>query len=163
MLRQCMKPRRFSALFLFSLAFAVPVTSADSPKPAKVGGKWQIAWDVRMGTIHGVLTFKQHADQVTGTFYEELNKQTYSLSGNIQGKDITFDIPFPSSRPYTIEFKGTIDHKKMSGTSKMKGGGQVYLGHAGEVEDPQRSWLAIKDFKHQLVTPRKPPKEDDDD
>ncbi len=131
-------------------------------KPAKVRGKWRIAWDVRMGTIRGVLTLKQHADQVTGTFFENLNGQTYSLSGSVQGKDITFDIPFPSSKPYTIEFKGTVDREKMTGTSARKGGGPVYLGHGGEIVDPQHSWLAIKGLKHQLVIQNKPPKDDDD-
>ena len=46
---------------------------------------------------------------------------------------------FPGgSRPHTIEFKGVVDREKMTGTSAMKGGGQVFLGHAWEVDKPQR-------------------------
>ena len=108
-------------------------------KTAKVGGKWQIAWDVRLGTVLGIMDLKQKGNQVTGTFFEEITGQTYSVSGSLQGKDITFDVPFPEgSRPYTIEFKGTVDRDKMTGTSAMKGPGQVFLGHAGEVDEPQR-------------------------
>ena len=148
-------------------AQASPSDQPPAPKTVKlkipkVGGKWRIAWDVRMGTIRGVLSLKQHADQVTGTFFENLNGQTYTLSGSLQGKNITFDIPFPSSKPYTIEFKGTVDGEKMTGTSASKGGGTVYLGHGGEIVDPQHSWIAIKGLKHQIDIAGKPPKDDDD-
>ena len=142
----------------------VPLTRSAKAKPAKVQGKWQMAWDVRLGTVRGVLTLKQHADQVTGTFLENLNGQTYSLSGNVQGNGITFDVPFPGgSRPYTIEFKGAVDRGKMTGTSAMKGGGQVFLGHAGEVDEPQRPWIATKGLKRPNDSPGKPPDNDDDD
>lgn len=133
-------------------------------KTATVRGKWRIAWDVRLGTIRGILNLKQSSDQVTGTFLKEFNGKTYSLSGAIQGKDITFDVNFPEGdRPYVIEFKGTVDRDKMTGTSAMKGGGQVFLGHAGEVDEPQRPWTATKGLKHPNNAPSKHPDDDDDD
>ena len=148
----------------------LPVDAADSPapnsatvKPAKITGKWQIAWDVRLGTVRGIMDLKQKGNQVTGTFFEHTTSQTYSLSGSLQGKDITCDVAFPNSeRPYTIEFKGTVDGDKMTGTSAMKGSGQVFLGHAGEVDEPQRPWTALKGLKRQLNHSAKPPKDDDD-
>ncbi|HXZ40249.1 MAG TPA: hypothetical protein VEG68_05870 [Terriglobales bacterium] len=139
----------------------VPALKTVSLKPAKVGGKWRIAWDVRLGTVRGILILKQRASQVSGTFEE--NGKTHSLAGSIQGHSITFQVPFTGTYPFTIEFNGTIDRGKMSGTSASVGGGPVYLGHGGEVDEPQRPWLAIKGLKHQLVSPNKPPKEDDDD
>jgi hypothetical protein len=169
--RQYLKPLLFSTLFLFSLV-SVPVASAadTSPpktagiKPAKIAGKWRIAWDVRLGTTHGVLDIKQNGSQVTGTFFEELINQTYSLSGTLQGEDITFDVDFPGgTRPYMIEFKGTVDGKKkmMTGTSALKGGGRVFLGHANEIVKPERPWVATKGMKP-LSHSGKPPKDDDD-
>lgn len=130
-------------------------------KPAKVAGKWRIAWDVRLGTVRGILTFKQSATQLTGTF-EEYGK-TYTLSGSIQGQAITFEVPFTGPKPYTIEFKGTIDGGNMKGTSALKGGGHGFLGHAGEVDEPQRPWNATRGLKHPNDRPGKPPDDDDDD
>jgi hypothetical protein len=169
MLRQFLKLLLLSTLFPFFLASAPPAASADAPstktvriKPAKIAGKWRIAWDVRAGTVRAVLDLKQKADQVTGTF-EEYGK-TYSLTGSLQGQAITFNVPFGGPVPYTIEFKGTVDHnKKMTGTSGLKGGGRVFLGHANEIQEPERPWIATKGLKHTLDHTGKPPKEDDDD
>ena len=118
------------------------------------------SFDHVFGTFVPRLVLKQHADQVTGTF-EEYGR-TYSLTGSLQGQAITFDVPFTGPTPYTIEFKGTIDHEKMTGTSGLKGGGQVFLGHAGEVDEPQRPWIAVKGLKRPLDASGKPPKDDDD-
>ena len=170
--RQCLRPLLLSTLFLFSFTSAPVASSVDSPspktvgiKPAKIAGKWRMAWDVRLGTARGVLDFKQKGNQVTGTFFEELIDQTYSLSGSLQGEDITFDIDFPGgTHPHVIEFKGTVNRKKkmMTGTSALKGGGKVFLGHANEIVEPERPWLATKGMKP-LNHTGKPPEDDDDD
>jgi len=153
-----------AATCLLSVVLAGASDRNAELKTPKVGGKWRIAWDVRLGTVRGILDLKQSGSQVTGTFFEQITGLTYSLSGNVQGKNITFDVPFPGgSRPYTIEFKGTVDRLKMTGTSAMKGEGQVFLGHAGEVDEPQRPWTATKGLRHQNNAPDRPPKEDDDD
>jgi hypothetical protein len=160
--------RRIKSILIAVLAFASlfagrtqasPKDQPSTPKPVKVGGKWRIAWDVRFGTVRGILVLKQHADQVTGTF-EEYGK-TYSLTGNLQGQAITFDVPFGGPIPYTIEFKGTAEREKMTGTSGLKGGGHVFLGHAGEVQEPDRPWTATKGLKRPNDAPGKPPDIDD--
>jgi len=171
MLRSCLKPLLFSTLFLFSLASVPVASSADIPsprtgeiKPPKIAGKWRFAWDTRAGTTRGILDLKQKGDQVTGTFFEELINYTYSLSGTLQGEDITFDIDFPGgARPYVIQFKGTVEggKKMMTGTSALKGGGKVFLGHANEIVEPERPWIATKGMKP-LNHSGKPPKDDDD-
>jgi hypothetical protein len=163
--------RRWLSPILFSLvaaatwfsggAQAKSIDRGPALKTAKVAGKWRIAWNVRLGTVRGILVLKQTAADVTGTFLE-YGKQ-YPLSGSIQGQAITFEVPFSGPRPYTIEFKGTVDGGKMSGTSGLKGGGRVFLGHGGEVEDPDRHWTATRGLKHPNDTPGKPPDDDDDD
>ncbi len=175
--RGWMKPILFlSSLLAFAALFAgstqasandLPSTSNVAKlKPAKVDGKWRIAWDVRAGTVKAILDLKQHADQVTGTFQEY--GKTYPLTGSLQGQNITFDVPFGGPRPYTIEFKGTVDRKKkMTGTSALKGGGHVFLGHANEIQEPERPWTATKGLKNRgpitgTGLPGKPPKDDDD-
>lgn len=169
-----------SSLLAFAALFAAggQASSSDQPpvdqppapktaklKPVKIAGKWRIAWDVRFGTVRGILDLKQHADQVTGTF-EEYGK-TYPLTGSLQGQAITFDVPFTGPKPYTIEFKGAVDRKKkMTGTSGLQGGGHVFLGHANEIQEPERPWTATKGLKNGTITgtglPGKPPKDDDD-
>jgi hypothetical protein len=169
-----MNKRKWIQPILFTLvvaaAFLVGGAQATSNgrdpvlKTAKVRGKWRIAWDVRLGTVRGILDLKQNAAQVTGTFFEEINGKSFPLSGIVQGSDFTFDVSFTGPPPFTIEFKGTVDGEKITGTSAMKGSGQVFLGHAGEVDEPQHPWTATRGLKHQNEgPPRKPPKEDDDD
>jgi hypothetical protein len=130
-------------------------------KTAKVGGKWRIAWDVRLGTVRGILVLKQSAAEVTGTFLEY--GKTYPLTGTVQGRAFDFEVPFGGPRPYTIEFTGTLDNGKMTGTSQLRGGGHGFLGHAGEVDEPQRPWTATRGLKHPSERPGKPPDDDDDD
>ncbi|MGO9538989.1 MAG: hypothetical protein ACLPN2_00170, partial [Terriglobales bacterium] len=170
-----MNERRWVTLIVSSVLALAPLFAAGaqtSPgdqrstlktvklKTAKVAGKWRIAWDVRFGTVRATLLLKQNSDQVTGTF-EEYGK-TYPLTGSLQGEAITFDVPFAGPRPYTIEFKGTVDRaKKMTGTSELKGGGHVFLGHANEIQEPDRPWTALKGSKWPAGQ-GKPPIDDDD-
>ena len=91
------------------------------------------------------------------------DRGSYPLSVSIQGQAITFDVPFGGPVPYAIEFKGTVDGEKMTGTSGLKGGGHVFLGHAGEVDEPDRPWTATKGLKRRNNAPGRPPVDDDDD
>ena len=173
--------RRFRPFFVFVVTAATWFVGSDqahaggrSPsgdtakvktapiKPPKMAGKWRISWDVRLGTVRGILDLKQTAHGVSGTF-EEYGK-SYPVSGTIQGKNITFEIPFDGPRPYTIEFTGTVEGDKIAGTSQLKGGAVGFLGHAGEVDEPQRPWTATRGLTPQNEgPPGRPPTEDDDD
>jgi len=150
-----------AAAWFAGSAQAHPHDRGQMLKPAKVAGKWRMAWDVRFGTVRGILVLKQSGAGVTGTFLEYGKR--YPLSGSIEGRSIAFEIPFSGPRPYTIEFKGTIDGTKMNGTSGLKGGGRGFLGHAGEVDEPQRPWTATRGLKQPNNTPDKRPADDDDD
>lgn len=161
MQRKGLQPILVSLVAAVGLFVGSAQADNSAVKNAKVGGKWRIAWDVRLGTVRGILTLKQKGSQVTGTF--EADGKTNSLSGSVQGEAITFVVPFTGPYPFTIEFKGTVDRDKMTGTSASADGGPVFLGHAGEVDEPQRPWTATKGLKRQNDSPNKPPKEDDDD
>jgi len=104
---------------------------------------------------------KQHGSTVTGTFQDD--RGSYPLSGTVQGQAITFDVAFTGPPPYTIEFKGSVEGEKISGTSGMQGGERGFLGHAGEINEPQRPWTATKGLKRTNDVPGRPPVEDDDD
>jgi hypothetical protein len=156
-----MIPDRLTNTVLISLLVTTGGGQAKGGDHAKVAGKWRIAWDVRLGTVRGILVLKQKADNLTGTFLEY--GKSYPLSGSIRGRAVTLVVPFTGRYPYTIEFNGTVDGNKISGTSRSAGGGEVFLGHAGEVDEPQRPWTATRGLKNPNNRPGKPPDDDDDD
>jgi hypothetical protein len=160
----------FRAILLSLIAVAagfVGSAQANPPNPrpavktAKVQGKWRIAWDVRLGTVRGILVLKQNGSTVTGTFQDD--RGSYPFSGTVQGQAITFDVSFTGPPPYTIEFKGSVDGEKISDTSGLQNGERGFLGHAGEINEPQRPWTATKGLKKQNNAPGKRPDDDDDD
>lgn len=142
-------------------AQASPRNPNPAVKTAKVQGKWRIAWNVRLGTVRGILILKQHGSTVTGTFQDD--RGSYPLSGTVQGQAITFDVAFIGPPPYAIEFKGSVDGEKISGTSGLQNGEPGFLGHAGEINEPQRPWIATKGLKRPNNAPGKRPDDDDDD
>jgi hypothetical protein len=60
-------------------------------------------------------------------------------------------------------FRGIVDgdRDEISGTSELKGGGG-FLGHAGEVDEPDRPWTATKGLKRPNNKFDKRPDDDDD-
>jgi hypothetical protein len=119
----------------------------DHPKvtpPANVAGKWQVSWTGRLGTEKGVLTLKQEGQKVSGTF-DDLHGSS-PLEGKVDGNKVTYDVQFAGKRPYTIDFTGTVNGDKIDGTSQAKnvGGNGAYLGHGGEVVQPERPWSATR-------------------
>jgi hypothetical protein len=125
-------------LMLLAVLVLLPATGADT---AEVTGTWQVDWVVRLGTVHATLRLKQDGSRITGTWEDRVS---YPVSGSVREKAIVFEVPFSGPRPYTIEFKGTVDGGKMSGTSQLKGGGNGFMGHGGEVMNPDRPWTAIR-------------------
>jgi hypothetical protein len=115
---------------------------------SNVAGTWQVSWQVRLGTARASLQLKQDGSKLSGTF-QEMGVSS-RLSGSIQGKSISFDVEFPGPRPYTIEFTGTVDGEKISGKSRAKDveGAGAYLGHGGEVVQPDHPWTASRSPEH---------------
>jgi hypothetical protein len=107
-----------------------------------VSGKWHVAWTGRLGTEQAKLELQQDAGKLKGTFEDQ--RGISSLSGTIEGKNISFDVEFKGPYPFTTRFTGTIDADKISGTSQAVGvgGSGAYLGHAGEIVQPQHPWTA---------------------
>jgi|HubBroStandDraft_6_1064221.scaffolds.fasta_scaffold1262801_2 hypothetical protein len=130
---------------LYSFALVLILTAGLlASAPENVAGTWQISWQVRLGTAHATVQLKQDGSKLSGTF-EEMGVSS-RLSGSIQGKEISLDVDFPGPRPYTIEFVGTVDGEKISGKSRAKNveGAGAYLGHGGEVVQPDHPWTASR-------------------
>jgi hypothetical protein len=120
---------------------AVQSSAVQSPN---VSGRWEVSWQARLGTDQAVVELQQSGSKLTGTFRDP--HHTCPVSGTIEGKNISFEVEFQAARPYTIAFKGTLDGEKISGTSQAQnvGGKGAYLGHGGEIVEPEHPWTATR-------------------
>jgi len=142
----------FVVVVLFALA-CLSAVAADSPvadQTPNVVGNWQVSWQARLGTEQATIVLKEDGARLSGTFRDAHHSS--SLTGAIEGKNISFEVEFQGSRPYTIAFKGTMEGDKISGTSQAQniGGTGAYLGHGGEIVQPEHPWTASR--------PRDPPR-----
>jgi hypothetical protein len=159
--------RLFLAVFLL-LACAVIVSlpsaagqtpdnsvSSNAAKPPDVSGTWQVSWQGRLGTEQCTLHLQQDGTKLTGTLQDVHGLSP--LSGAVDGKQISFDVQFQGPRPFTTRFTGTADKAadagKIEGTSQAVGvgGAGAYLGHAGEVVQPEHPWTAKRVAANQPV------------
>jgi hypothetical protein len=106
--------------------------------------------------------FQQSADPVTARLRN--TARGFRSREIFEAEPLLLMCPF-QAHPYTIEFKGTVDGDgdEVAGTSRMKGDGPVFLGHAGEVDELQRSGTATEGLKRANNSPEKSPDDDDDD
>lgn len=126
------------------LAQSAGSIAVSSVTPADVAGKWEMSWTGRLGTEKCTLELQQDSTKVKGTF-RDLRGDS-SLSGTIEGNKLSFDVEFKGPRPFTTRFAGSIDSDKITGTSRAVGAGSsgAYLGHAGEIVQPEHPWAATR-------------------
>lgn len=115
---------------------------ASYAQPTGVAGNWHVSWQGRLGTEQCMLHLQKEGGKLTGTFQDL--RGASPLSGTVDGKRISFAVQFPGPRPFTIRFTGTADGGMIKGTSQAVdiGGTGAYLGHAGEVVQPEHPWTA---------------------
>ena len=133
------KHTAFFALIFLLLFLCGSSFGQDQPAKANVSGKWQVAWTGRLGTENAVLDLHQRGSVLSGTFHD-LHGDSI-LSGMVEKSAISFDVQFQGTRPFTISFSGTVEEDAMKGSSKAKGM-TAYMGHGGEVVQPDRPWTA---------------------
>ena len=146
-------PRRIFVIVVLLFAYGIvssPVLAAQasdsSPsaaKPVDVSGKWQVSWQGRLGTEQCTLQLQQDSsNKLQGTLLDQRGPS--SLTGTVDGKKISFEVQFQGPRPFTTRFTGTVDADKIEGTSQAigVGGTGAYLGHGGEVAQPEHPWTA---------------------
>lgn len=136
-------------------AQAAQIADERRGQVANVGGDWQVVWTGRLGAEQCVLHLQQDGTKLTGTLKDL--RGLSSLSGSIDEKQISFDVEFKGKYPFTTRFTGTVDAgkrdvkadnvkagiTKIEGTSQALGSG-AYLGHAGEVTQPDHPWTATR-------------------
>jgi len=145
--------RFFSHLFLafilvsISLLCLAQAGGNSAAKPAelvKINGKWQMSWTGRLGTEKCSLDLQQDSAKLKGTFQDQ--RGSSALTGSVEGNKISFDVDFKGPKPFTTRFTGTVDGDKITGTSQAVGigGSGAYLGHAGEIVQPEHPWSATR-------------------
>ena len=119
------------AVLVFSLALGLHAQDADSAQSASVAGNWQISWQGRRGNEQGTLHLQQDGDKLSGTL--EGPRGSSSLTGSVQGNNISFNVQMQGRRSFTLAYTGTLDGDKMTGTFQRKGGeeGGGREGHEG--------------------------------
>ena len=130
--------RKFSVfipLFLFC------ILCLGENGPVKVAGKWQVSWIGRIGTEQAVLALQQNGPDLTGTFQDL--RGTSPLTGKVENNTLTFDVAFQGKKPFTIVFTGVLENGAIKGSSRSKEAGG-YLGHGGEIVNPERPWTATR-------------------
>ena len=136
----------FLALPLLVLAACLSAVAADTAAEdhvLTVSGKWQLSWQARLGTEQATIELEQDGSKLRGTFHDL--HHSCPVSGTIEGSTISLDVQFDEARPYTIAFKGTVNGDSISGTSRAQNiGGKAYLGHGGEIVQPEHPWTATR-------------------
>jgi hypothetical protein len=123
-------------LFLLTSCFRT-VSADDSPTLA---GKWSISWQARLGTERGTIQFQQQGTHLTG-LYQGHSIQC-QVSGDLKDANISFHLDCPGKTPFTIQFTGTLEVAKMTGTFQLKGFKDAYDQHGENVQSTDYKWTA---------------------
>jgi hypothetical protein len=134
--------------FVLTLSLFLPAqtnqNSSATPdiKNQDISGQWQVAWTGRLGTEQCTLQIEQASGKLKGTLQDQ--RGSSQLSGTVDGTKVSFDVQFSGPHPFTTRFTGTVDADKMTGTSQAigVGGAGAYLGHGGEIVQPEHPWTA---------------------
>ena len=106
-----------------ALTFSTPTNSwqtagEDRGASDTTSGVWLMTWTNKEQQVrHATLRLQQNDGALTGTAKLEGGpvKGSYPLTGNLQGDQISFSVKVYGRH---VSFSGTVDGKKMSGTTK---------------------------------------------
>jgi len=85
--------------------------------PADISGKWDMAMETPHGLVKGAITFKVDGAKLSATWDSEV-MGPLKITGTVEGKNITCSMQGPQG---AFGFKGTIEAKKLSGTTDLGG------------------------------------------
>jgi len=132
--------RKNLILVFFLLASCFRAVSADDA--ATLAGKWSISWQARLGTERGTIQFQQQGTHLTGLYRGHASQ--CQVSGNLKDANISFNLECAGKTPYTIQFTGTLQAAKMTGTFQLKGFKDAYDQHGENVQSTDYKWTAAR-------------------
>jgi len=86
-------------------------------------GTWKLAMKTPLGERKATLALQAAGATLTGKMTNEEGNSTDIFEGTIVGNGITFKAAIKSPMPLTLEFKGSVDGDKISGTVGASGVG----------------------------------------
>src|SRR5690348_14329138 len=112
--------------------------------PANVRGKWEASWTGRLGSEPVIFVLKQQGSKLSGKIWR--GNVATPLTGTVNGNDISLLANFSGPKPYSILFKGAVEGNSIKGTSQAQnvGNSGAYMGHGGEIVQPDRPWTATR-------------------
>lgn len=118
--------KRLYPIVLVCLLAAPLLLAQDSEpnnsQPANISGAWRLSWQGRGGSEQATIQIQQDGPKLSGTFQGP--RGSSSLTGSVDGNNVSFSMQMQGRRRVTLAFTGTIDGDKMSGTLQPPGGGQ---------------------------------------
>jgi hypothetical protein len=104
------------------VALAFLVVPGLSAEPAKVAGKWNVTLELSSITGHPVITLKQDAEKLTGTYEGRYGES--ALTGTVKEKEISFTVTMVAEGTQTQGmFAGKVDGDTMGGDVSFEGAG----------------------------------------
>src|SRR5208282_2529166 len=89
-----------------------------------------------------MLHIRQTGNKLTGTF--QGRHGSVGISGKSDGKNISFDLPFPGSHPFTLNFQGSVDGDKMAGKFAIQGVEDGYDWHGENARPSNYTWTGVR-------------------
>jgi hypothetical protein len=82
-----------------------------------IDGKWEVTINSPMGAQKATLDLKADGNALTGTQTAMAGTQPVT-NGKIDGSNLSWSASITSPMPMTLEFTGTVDGDKLSGSVK---------------------------------------------
>jgi len=86
-------------------------------------GTWKLVMKTPLGERKATLALKEAGGALSGKMTGEEGNSTDIFEGNANGNEVTFKAAIKSPMPLTLEFKGSVDGDKISGTVGASGVG----------------------------------------
>lgn len=96
---------------------------ATEDRHMSADGTWKVAMKTPIGERKGTLSLTSAGASLTGTMTNEEGASTAILDGKAAGNSVSFKVAIKNPMPLTLEFSGSVDGDKISGTVNASGVG----------------------------------------
>jgi hypothetical protein len=86
-------------------------------------GTWKLVMKTPIGERKSTLALKSAGDALSGKMTNEEGQSTDIFDGKASGNSVSFKASIKSPMPLTLEFSGSVDGDKISGTVSASGAG----------------------------------------